>query len=162
MKASNLLILILLLVSFVYVGCSSGEQKSEGPIEEVVEKTEEMHQEMEQKLEKAAPRKLAAELWGQIHTEQYKEHWKIMPGQKAFTEAGDGKLTTTYVNNIALNAIQKGEVLPEGSILVTENYDLEKTLESIKVQSRIPGFDESKDDWFNVTYNPAGRPLNYK
>lgn len=161
MKAANLLLIFLLSLCFVYSGCKSEEQKSDNPVEEAVEKTEEMHQEMEQKLEKAAPAKLAAELWGLIHTEEYKEHWKMMPGKKAFAEAGDGKLVTTYVNDTALNAIEKGEVLPEGSILVTESYNLEKTLESIKVQARIPGFDEKKDDWFTVTYNPDGRPLNY-
>ncbi len=161
MKATNLLLIFLLSLSFVYAGCKSGEQKSDDPVEEAVEKTEEMHEQMEEKMQVQAPPKLAAELWGLIHTEEYKEHWKIMPGQKAFTEEGDDKLVTTYINGTAYKAVLEGEVLPPGSIVVKETYNLEKTLETINVKSRIPGFDEEKDDWFSVTYNPDGRPLSY-
>ncbi len=161
MKATNLLLIFLLSLCFIYVGCKSSEQKSDDPIEEAVEKTEEMHEKMEEKMAVEAPPKLAAELWGLIHAEEYKEHWKMMPGQQAFTDEGDGKLVTTYINDTAFNAVQNGEVLPEGSIVVREIYDLEKTLQTINVKSRIPGFDEAKDDWFSVTYDPGGKPLSY-
>lgn len=161
MKVTSLLVIFFLSLCFVYAGCKSGEQKSDDPIEEVVEKTQEMHEGMEEKIDIAAPPKLAAELWGLIDTEGYKEHWKMMPGKEAFQDTGDGKLVTTYINDKAYKAIKNGEVLPPGSILVSENYDLEKTLQSISVKENIPGYNEKKDDWFSVTYDPGGKPISY-
>ncbi len=161
MRAALSIFVLLVAVSFVITGCKSSEQKSDGPIEDVVEKTEEMHEETEAQVDIAAPPKLAAELWGLIHTEGYKEHWKMMPGKDAYSEVGDGKLVTTYINDIAFKAIEKGEAMPPGSIVVSENYNMEKTLESINVKSRIAGYDKAKGGWFSVTYGPNGRPMRY-
>ena len=61
MKHTNLLLIMLLALSFTYAGCKSGEQ-SEGPVEEVVEEIQEKHEEMEEEVDKSAPPKLAAEL----------------------------------------------------------------------------------------------------
>ena len=161
MKQTNLLLIFLLSLCFIYAGCKNSEQESDGPIEETVEKVEEMHEEMEEEIDRAGPPELAAEVWGLIHTEGYKEHWKMVPGKDAYYESGDGKLVTTYLNEKAYKAVENGEVMPPGSIVVSENYDLEKTLKSISVKSRIPGYDEAKDDWFSVTYDPDGKPISY-
>jgi hypothetical protein len=161
MKATNLLIIFLLSICFVYAGCNSSEQKSDNPIEEVIEKTEEMHEEAEAEMDKNAPPKLAAELWGLINTEGYKEHWKMLPGKDAYYDGGDGKLITTYLNDIAFKAVENGEEMPPGSIVVSENYDLEKNLQSISVKASIPGFDDGEAGWFSVTYDPGGKPISY-
>lgn len=161
MTATNLLLIFVLSISFVYAGCKSSEQKSDGPIEEVLEKTEEMHEEMEEKIDKTAPPELAAEVWGLIHTEGYKEHWKMAPGKDAYYDGGSGKLVTTYLNDKAFKAAESGEEMPPGSIVVSENYDLEKTLQSISVKTNIPGYDDGEAGWFSVTYDPDGKPVSY-
>jgi len=162
MKPTNLLLIFLLSLCFIYAGCKSSEQKSEGPVEETVEKAEELHEEMEEEVDRASPPELAAEVWALIHTEGYKEHWKMAPGKDAYYEGGDGKLITTYLNKIAYKAVESGEEMPPGSIVVSENYDLEKTLESISVKADIPGYNNGKEGWFSVTYNPAGKPISYE
>ena len=87
MRTSNLLLILLMVTSFIYAGCKSGEQGSENPVEEVIEKTEEMHEEMESDVNKAAPPEIAAELWDLINIENYKEHWKMEPGKEAYSDA---------------------------------------------------------------------------
>lgn len=161
MKTANLLLIFLLALSFTYAGCKSGEDQSEGPVEEIVEEIQEKHEEMVEEVDKTAPPKLAAELWGLIHTEGYKEHWKIAPGTDAFADAGDGKLTTTYLNDLALKAEEKGEDMPPGSMVVTENYDMEKELQSISLKANVVGYDKD-DGWFKVTYDPGGNPISYE
>jgi hypothetical protein len=161
MKATNLLLLILLSTCFIYAGCKSSDQKSDDPVEAVVEKTEEMHEKMEEEIDRTAPPEIAAELWDLIHTEGYKEHWKMLPGKDAYYEGDNGNLVTTYVNDTAYKAIGNNEALPTGSIVVNENYDKEKTLETINVKYKLAGYDKEKDDWFVVTYDPDGKPVSY-
>ena len=178
MNPTSILLILLLSLSFVYAGCKSGEQPSdtqeepttmekveeaiEEPVEEAVEKTQEMHEEAEADMEKSAPPKVAAELWDLINKEGYREHWKMMPGQDAYQDAGDGKLVTTYVNGIYYRALERGEdKLPPGGIVVSDNYDMDKTLQSVSVKANIPGYDKTKGDIFTVTYDPGGKPIGY-
>ena len=162
MKSASLLLIFLMSVSLLYTGCKSGEQGADNPVEEVIEKTEEMHEQMEEKVDQEAPPKLAAEVWSLIQSENYSQHWKMLPGMDAFYEGQDGKLHTTYLNPKALNALENDQEMPPGSIVVTENYDLEKTLESISVKTNIPGYDNGEEGWFSVTYDPAGNPVSYE
>ena len=160
MKHTNLLLIMLLALSFTYAGCKSGEQ-SEGPIEEVAEEIQEKHEEMEEEVDKSAPPKLAAELWGLIHTEDYQTHWQMLPGKEAFYETTKGTLVTTYLNDIAYKAVEHGGEMPPGSMIVNENYNLEKELQSINLKANIPGYDNGEEGWFGVTYDPGGKPISY-
>lgn len=173
MRATILILTLLVTLSFLYAGCKSGEQKSqdqnetsslekiEEPIEAVVDKTEKMHEEMEAEMDRTAPPKIAAELWELIQQENYSEHWKMWPGKETYREGEGGGLVTTYVNDTAYKAIENNEDMPTGSIVVNEDYDMGKTLESIGVKYKLAGYDKDKDDWFGVTYGPGGKPLNY-
>ena len=67
MRSAGLLLLLVLSVSFVFLGCKQGE--------EVVDKSEEMHQEAEMKFDASMPEKVAPEVWELIQTENYKLKW---------------------------------------------------------------------------------------
>ena len=95
MRSTGLILLLLLSVSFVFAGCKQGE--------EVVEKSEEMHEESKQQFHASMPDKLAPEVWNLIQTEDYKLKWKNWPNK-----------ATIYVNPIASEAIEKGELPAAG------------------------------------------------
>ena len=100
-----------------------------------------------------------AALWDFLKKEDYEKNWKIWPGTTAFHHGTQphGILLTTYVNAIALRAIEaKKGALPDGSIIVTENYGAEKWLESLTVMYKIKGYNPGENDWFWAKYGPEG------
>ena len=66
----------------------------------------------------------AAKLWNKIQGDSYQENWALWPGKGKLYKGTHphGALLTTYVNEIAANAL-KEEVkeMPEGSIIIKEN-----------------------------------------
>ena len=84
--------------------------------------------------------------------------WELWPGSKDFYEGTEphGALLTTYVNGKALKAINDGAALPDGSIVVKENYSPNKELAAVTVMYKRAGFDADNDDWFWLKYGPEG------
>ena len=98
MKASKLVLVLLLTSCLVYIGCKNSENKAdsgketattqqntgvERKVEEAVKdvetKTKEMHMAQVDKLKQKGPEEIAPELWTLIHTEEYQQ-WKELPG----------------------------------------------------------------------------------
>ncbi|MGB2691125.1 MAG: hypothetical protein WBB48_00630 [Thermodesulfobacteriota bacterium] len=150
MRSTGLILLLLLSVSFVFAGCKQGE--------EVVEKSEEMHEESKQQFDASMPDKLAPEVWNLIQTEDYKLKWKNWPNK-----------ATIYVNPIASEAIEKGELeFPIGAMIVREVLSTEGDVKKINVAYRI-GENEETEGWFAADYTPDGelvkvyeRPVNIR
>ncbi len=98
----------------------------------------------------------AKDLWQRIQSDRYRDTWSLFPGKGKLYKGTEphGMLLTTYVNEVAEKGLRsKVKVLPEGSILVKENYKPDKTLAAITVMEKTgPG----KDDWFWVKYMPDG------
>lgn len=181
MRASNLLLLLLLAFGLIYAGCEKSEDKSdtgndtatteqaegvgekaEEAVEGAVKKSEEMHQTQVAELNKKAPEEIATELWTLINTEQYQQ-WKEMPGPGALIEDADKKksYTKTYANDIAYATIeQKSKSLPPGSIIVKEKYDDQDQLQSISAMINLGGDDPKDINWFWAQYSPDGKLLN--
>lgn len=68
-RSTAILVLLILSISFTYIGCKQAE--------EVVDKSEEMHEEARQEFNETISAKVAPEVWGLIQTENYKLRWKM-------------------------------------------------------------------------------------
>jgi len=98
-------------------------------------------------------------LWQHLQQENYRERWEMWPGKSAFYAGTEphGVLLTTYVNATAYDAITEKEApLPPGSVIVKENYDQAKTLQSYTVMLKSEGFNPEAGNWFWAKYTAAG------
>ena len=137
MRSTAILVLLILSISFTYIGCKQGE--------EVVDKSEQMHEEAKQEFDATISEKVAPEVWDLIQTENYKLRWKMWPGRQ-----------NIYVNPIALQAIEnKDSEFPIGSIIVQEKLTNEDSVKMVGVAYRIGG-DDATNGWFGADYSPGG------
>jgi hypothetical protein len=100
-----------------------------------------------------------ASLWTYISSENPYKNWDLWPekGEFYLSEEPHGALLTTYVNDKALDVIEgKKGVMPDGAIIVKENYMPDKTLETISLMKKIDGYNPQANDWFWVEYKPNG------
>lgn len=99
-----------------------------------------------------------AALWSYLQEQDYAS-WPKFPG-KGERYAGTephGALLTTYVNELARDALTNGAVtLPPGAILVKENYMPDSTLAAITVMHKVQGYDGDHSDWYWAKYDAAG------
>ena len=146
-------LIVLLVTSFLYIGCERPEKKASMPKKE----TPKMSMEEVTKAEK-----MAGELWSKMQGENYRENWEMWPGKEAFYKGKEphGVLLTTYVNDAAYEAIENKEgKMPSGAIIIKENYMPDKTLGAITVMHKIEGFNPAANDWFWVKFGPDGKVM---
>jgi hypothetical protein len=182
MKASKLLLALLVTFCLVYTGCKNSENKTdtgketaateqktgagekvEEAVEDVEKKSEEMHAGQVEKLNQKAPEEIAPELWNLIQTEEYQQ-WKELPGTGMVSKDVNKKVLKmkTYVNDIAYDSMQKKEkTLPPGSILVKERYDDQDQLQTISAMINLGGNDPRDINWFWAQYSLDGKPLKW-
>lgn len=102
------------------------------------------------------------DLWTYLQKVNYRVSFALWPGKGEFYKGREphGALLTTYGNRQALDAIRgkKGKMAAE-SIVVKENYKLDKTLAAITVMYKVAGFDPAGGDWFWVKYAADGKVL---
>jgi len=66
-------------------------------------------------------------------------------------------LLTTYLNEAALGAVEnQSGTMPEGSIVVKENYMPDKTLAAVTVMYKVAGYNPDHNDWFFTKHLPDG------
>ncbi|MDT8440857.1 MAG: cytochrome P460 family protein [Desulfuromonadales bacterium] len=87
------------------------------------------------------------------------QKWPLWPGTDTFYKGQHphGALLTTYVTpptEAAINA--KAGQLPDGSIVVKENYMPNKMLGAVTVMYRVKGYDPDAGDWFWAKYKANG------
>jgi hypothetical protein len=107
------------------------------------------------------PSKMASDLWNKIQGDKYQDNWKLWPGKGKFYKGTEphGMLLTTYLNEAAYEAVEKKEKeLPNGSIVIKENYMPDKTLGAITVMQKIEGYNPEGGDWFWVKFKADGNP----
>ncbi|RME36897.1 MAG: hypothetical protein D6794_07830, partial [Deltaproteobacteria bacterium] len=88
--------------------------------------------------------------------------WPLFPGKDKLYQGRHphGAWLTTYVSPDALAAIQaKKGMLPNGALVVKENYSPEKKLAAVTVMYRVAGYDSEAGDWFWAKYAPDGKVL---
>ncbi len=146
-------LIVLLVTSFLYIGCERPEKKAAMPKKDAPK----MSMEEVRKAEK-----MAGELWSKMQGENYREDWEMWPGKEAFYKGKEphGVLLTTYVNDAAYEAIENKEgKMPPGAIIIKENYMPDKTLGAITVMHKIEGFNPEANDWFWVKFGPDGKVM---
>ncbi len=105
----------------------------------------------------ALPPASATELIRYITEEYDYRQWPLYPGKEALYagEAPHGSLLITYVSPQTLIAIQnKQGQLPDGTIIVKENYNQQKKLQATTVMYRLNGYNPEAGDWFWLKYAP--------
>jgi hypothetical protein len=89
-------------------------------------------------------------------TQDYKQ-WPMFPGKEALYKGQHphGAYLTTYVSPPVREALQsKTGQLPDGSIIVKENYTPEKELAAVTVMYRRTGYNPEAGDWYWLKYGP--------
>lgn len=89
-------------------------------------------------------------------TQDYRQ-WPMFPGKEALYKGQHphGAYLTTYVSPAVLAAMQsKNDQLPDGSIIVKENYSPEKELAAITVMYKRTGYNPEGGDWYWLKYAP--------
>ena len=146
-------LIVLLVTSFLYIGCERPEKKEAMPKKEAPKMSME---------EVTKAEKMAGELWSKMQGGNYSENWEMWPGKEAFYKGKEphGVLLTTYVNEAAYKAIvnKEGQMLAV-AIIIKENYMPDKTLGAITVMHKIEGFNPKANDWFWVKFGPDGEVM---
>ncbi len=97
-------------------------------------------------------------LWAHLEQSSYKS-WPMFPGKGQLYKGMEphGSLLTTYVNQLAQDAITNGAAtLPPGSIIVKENYMPDSTYAAATVMYKVAGYDAANGDWYWAKYVADG------
>lgn len=89
----------------------------------------------------------------------YQESWDLWPGlgEKYQGDEPHGMLLTTYVNAKALEAVNSNaSSMPDGAIIVKENYTPAGVLAATTVMYKKSGYDSEHNDWFWLKYLADG------
>jgi hypothetical protein len=102
---------------------------------------------------------MAEQLWQTMQDANYTEEWSLVPGKGELYrgQTPHGALITTYLSQEVMDALNAGDaLLPDGAIIVKENYAEDESLQSITVMQKVAGYDADHNDWFWVGYGPTG------
>jgi hypothetical protein len=84
-------------------------------------------------------------------------HWPGYPG-KYPGKSPHGAYLELYANDVALQAAKQGRDMPDGAILVKENYGRDqKTLLSITPMAKVKAYNPDAGDWFWAKYSTDGK-----
>jgi len=106
-----------------------------------------------------APDTTGAALWSYLQQQDYQENWALYPGTTELYEGTEphGMLLTTYVNDAARRALRNdADRMPDGAIIVKENYTPNADLAAITVMYKRDGYNAEHHDWFFAKYLPDG------
>lgn len=107
-------------------------------------------------------------LWIYITKDSPYTGWRFWPGKKPLYKgtAPHGVLLTTYVNDWAFKAIEKGKsTMPYQAVIVKENYMAgaeaagSYEVNSITAMYKARGYNPPEGDWFWAKYSPNGEVL---
>lgn len=105
------------------------------------------------------PDTMGAGMWSFLQEVDYQGSWQLWPdkGQLYQGQEPHGMLLTTYLNDLAHDALtnQAGS-MPDGAIVVKENYAPDSTLAAVTVMYKKDGFDPEHNDWFWVKFLADG------
>lgn len=105
-----------------------------------------------------APDTTEAAFWAYLQDEDYRS-WPLWPGKgELYTgQEPHGMLLTTYVSPLALDALTSGSpMMPEGAIIVKENYAPDSTFMAVTAMHKVAGYDPEHNDWFWAKWDTAG------
>lgn len=88
--------------------------------------------------------------------------WDLWPGKKKMYPGTQphGDFLTTYVNDTGMFGIRKKKgTMPEGTIIVKENYDRDRKFNALSVMYKVKGYNPPAADWFWAKYDKDGKVL---
>jgi len=91
-----------------------------------------------------------------LKTDPYMK-WDLMPGTTRMRQGKEphGALQNVYVNKLAFKAITaKAGALPDGAIIVKENYTADGKLGAVTVMSKRKGYNPDAGDYLWLKYGP--------
>jgi hypothetical protein len=104
----------------------------------------------------------AAKLYEYITKSRPYTAWDIWPGKGKMYKGTQphGEFLTTYVSDAAMSGIRsKKGAMPDGAIIVKENYGTDKKFAALTVMYKIKGYHASAADWFWAKYDGSGKVL---
>jgi hypothetical protein len=105
-----------------------------------------------------APDTTEAAFWAHLQAVDYRS-WAEWPGKGALYAGTEphGMLLTTYVNDLARDALTNGAMMmPVGAIIVKENYMPDSTLAAVTAMYKVSGFDPAHGDWYWAKWDLNG------
>jgi hypothetical protein len=97
-------------------------------------------------------------LWAHLQGEDYRS-WPLFPGKGELYTGTEphGMLLTTYVNGLAHDGlVNAAGTLPDGAILVKENYMPDSTYAGATVMHKVAGYDPANGNWYWAKFGPDG------
>ena len=135
-------------LTLVTVGACSGsgeEQADETPAAAVASAPE--------------PDTTGAAIWAHLQGINYTEAFNLWPEKGEFYQGTEphGMLLTTYLNDIAFEALNgDAATMPGGAIVVKENYMPDSTLAAVTTMFKVPGYNADHADWFFTKHLASG------
>ena len=107
----------------------------------------------------AQPDTTGAAMWAYLQEVDYRSNWQVWPdkGELYTGQVPHGMLLTTYLNDVARRAVTtKAGSMPDGAIIVKENYMPDSTLAAVTVMYKRFGYNAEHNDWFFTKHLPSG------
>ena len=148
MRSQRIALVLAMAVPLLGIACSGGEQAAEDSSPQVA----------------AAPAvempdTTGAAVWGYLQAVGYRESFSLWPETSELYTGREphGMLLTTYVNDVARQALTTGaSAMPEGAIVVKENYMPDSTFAAVTVMYKVTGYNPEHADWFFTKHFPSG------
>ncbi len=97
------------------------------------------------------PEAAGSSVWSYLQTVAYQDNWDLWPGKGEKFEGGEphGALHTVYISPIAADSLtEQLGFMPDGAIIIKENYTPDSVLENITIMYKVDGFNPEHNDWF--------------
>jgi hypothetical protein len=101
----------------------------------------------------------ARAFWTYITETNPYTQWSFWPGKEGMYPGTSphGAFLKLYANDIAIEAAKAGQPMPDGAIIVKENYGPDKQeLMAITPMYKMQGYNPDAGDWFWAKYGPDG------
>ena len=94
-------------------------------------------------------------LWAYLIQSKYRT-WRQFPDHRGVQigNSPHGQLHQVFVNDAGREAT--GKVLPRGTIIAKDNYNLSQVLMAVTVMYKVEGYNPEAGDWYWVKYAPDG------
>ena len=101
-------------------------------------------------------------IYKRITKETNYKKYKMWPGHEGFKEGQSphGRIHRIFINDILYNSLpNKSKIAPIGSIIIKENYDIEKQLKGLTVMVKVKDFNPKINNWYWVSYDNNGNTV---
>jgi cytochrome P460 len=98
-------------------------------------------------------------LWDRIAVESDYTDYGFWPGHEGDSpgQSPHGAFHRIYVNRTLLSALPiANRTAPNGTLIVKDNLNSAREIDSITVMAKIDGFDPENGDWYWAKYGPDG------